>query len=312
MTLARDLTATEPTPFDQALAIEAYLRSFPYTLDLPAPPQDRDVVDYFLFDLQKGYCDYYATSRVVLARAAGVPARLVIGYLSGTYDVDLGAYLVTEAEAHSWVEVYFPGNGWVEFEPTGGRPAIERPGVLSTVTPGGLASGRLTRPGGNRERPGESLPGLIALSVALVALGAGGVAWLVLGRWRLGHGSTVGTATKVFRQIRRYGNRLGASVHRGDTPYELSEAVARRVKDLAQATGWTRALAPAAREVRWLADVYVQVSYGPRLPPDSTKTEIVRTWRRLRWRLWLARAGEGLHKRGLRRRGQHDTSRSWE
>jgi len=84
--LARDLTATAPTPYDRARAIEAYLRTFPYTLDLPAPPVDRDVVDYFLFDLQQGYCDYYATAMVVLARAAGLPARLAMGYYTGIYD----------------------------------------------------------------------------------------------------------------------------------------------------------------------------------------------------------------------------------
>jgi transglutaminase-like putative cysteine protease len=80
LALARDLTATEPTPFDRARAIEAYLRTYPYTLDLPSPKLDRDVVDYFLFDLRQGYCDYYATSMVVLARAAGLPARLAVGY----------------------------------------------------------------------------------------------------------------------------------------------------------------------------------------------------------------------------------------
>ena len=126
--LALDLTAVQPNPYDRALAIEGYLREFPYTLNLPAPPANRDVVDYFLFDLKKGYCDYYASAMVVLARAAGLPARLVVGYNSGLYDPQQANYKVTEADAHAWAEVYFPGYGWVEFEPTGGRPPIERPG----------------------------------------------------------------------------------------------------------------------------------------------------------------------------------------
>jgi transglutaminase-like putative cysteine protease len=112
--LALDLTATEPFPLDRALAIESYLRDFTYTLDLPPPPTNRDVVDYFLFDLQMGYCDYYATSMVVLARAAGLPARIVIGYSSEQYDQDSNVYIVTEAQAHSWVEIYFPDYGWVD------------------------------------------------------------------------------------------------------------------------------------------------------------------------------------------------------
>lgn len=72
-TLARNLTATAATPYDRAVAIEGYLREYEYSLDLEAPPPNRDIVDYFLFDLGKGYCDYFASSMVVLARAAGPP-----------------------------------------------------------------------------------------------------------------------------------------------------------------------------------------------------------------------------------------------
>ncbi|MGE5139143.1 MAG: transglutaminase domain-containing protein, partial [Rudaea sp.] len=83
LSLARDLTAVSRTPYDRAEAIETYLRDFPYTLDVPMPPPSRDVTDYFLFDLKRGYCDYYATAMVVLARASGLPARLVVGYGTG-------------------------------------------------------------------------------------------------------------------------------------------------------------------------------------------------------------------------------------
>ncbi|RMF03879.1 MAG: hypothetical protein D6768_04835, partial [Chloroflexi bacterium] len=93
LALARNLTATAPTPFDRAAAIEEYLRRFPYSLKLPAPPRNRDMVDYFLFDLQQGYCDYYATAMVVLARAAGLPARLAVGYASGAFDDKTNRYI---------------------------------------------------------------------------------------------------------------------------------------------------------------------------------------------------------------------------
>ncbi len=125
--LARELTTNQPSPYDEAYAIQNFLRTYTYTLDLPAPPAYRDVADYFLFDLKKGYCDYYATAMVVLARAAGIPARFVTGYASGEFDSDQNHYTVTEADAHSWPEVYFPQYGWVEFEPTAGRPAILLP-----------------------------------------------------------------------------------------------------------------------------------------------------------------------------------------
>jgi transglutaminase-like putative cysteine protease len=64
--------------------IEDYLRTYPYNLDVPIPPAQHDITDYFLFDLKKGYCDYFATSMVVLSRLAGIPARLAIGYVTGT------------------------------------------------------------------------------------------------------------------------------------------------------------------------------------------------------------------------------------
>jgi len=105
LALARELTQAAPTPYDRAVAIETYLRTFPYTLDVEPPPRDRDVVDYFLFTAQKGYCDYYATSMVVLARAAGLPARMVIGYASGEYDAPTAEYIVRQENAHSWAEV---------------------------------------------------------------------------------------------------------------------------------------------------------------------------------------------------------------
>ncbi|MEM7348021.1 MAG: transglutaminase-like domain-containing protein, partial [Chloroflexota bacterium] len=124
--LALELTARETNPYDMALAIEQHLRQIPYNLEVAKPPPGVDVADYFLFDLQEGYCDYYATSMAIMARAAGLPSRFVIGYITGYYDVEQTFYQVTEAEAHSWVQIYFPGIGWVDFEPTGGRPEIIR------------------------------------------------------------------------------------------------------------------------------------------------------------------------------------------
>ncbi|MFC2026044.1 transglutaminase family protein, partial [Chloroflexota bacterium] len=100
---------------------------------MPAPPSEQEITDYFLFDLQEGYCDYYATTMVVMARSIGIPARLVMGYAQGEYDETTGGYIVTEASAHSWVEVYFPEIGWIEFEPTAGVPATEHPEVVDPL-----------------------------------------------------------------------------------------------------------------------------------------------------------------------------------
>jgi transglutaminase-like putative cysteine protease len=125
--LAVQLVADQPTLYGKAEAIEAYLRGFTYDLDVSAPPADVvDVADYFLFDLQRGYCDYYATAFVVLARLNGLPARFVTGYVPGGWNPEAQEWLITEAEAHSWPEIYFPDLGWVAFEPTAGRAPLER------------------------------------------------------------------------------------------------------------------------------------------------------------------------------------------
>ena len=99
---AREVTSEAETPYARALALEVYLRSFPYDLEVAKPPEGRDVVDYFLFDLQRGYCDYFASAMVVMARSVGIPAWLAVGYAMGSYDLRQGAYVVTEKDAHAW------------------------------------------------------------------------------------------------------------------------------------------------------------------------------------------------------------------
>lgn len=118
--LARKIVddAQATNPYDQALAIQTYLRAFFYDETRAQPPENRDWADYFLFDTKRGYCDDFATSMIVLLRSLDVPARWVQGYAGGTPDLKTGAYVVRERIAHSWPEVYFPGFGWQRFEPT--------------------------------------------------------------------------------------------------------------------------------------------------------------------------------------------------
>ena len=119
--LARTVTAGATNPYDQASQIETYLRTLTYDLKVPLVAADRDLVDAFLFDLRRGYCDYFASAFVVMARSVGLPARLAVGYASGQ-TVAPGVWVVSAADAHSWPEVYFEGVGWVPFEPTPARP----------------------------------------------------------------------------------------------------------------------------------------------------------------------------------------------
>jgi transglutaminase-like putative cysteine protease len=121
--LAHTIAATATNAYDRAAAVEAYLRqTITYNDDVAAPPPDRDAVDYVLFDLRQGYCDYYASAMVVLLRALGIPGRMAAGYAQGEYDYAKRAFVVRQRDAHAWPEVFFPHYGWVEFEPTSARP----------------------------------------------------------------------------------------------------------------------------------------------------------------------------------------------
>ncbi len=116
--LARQITARALTPFDKTVTVESYLRSrFTYTLNLTGKPGD-DPLAHFLFETHAGHCEYFASAMAIMLRALGIPTREVNGFLPGEYN-DLGEdYIVRASDAHSWVEVYFPGTGWLTFDPT--------------------------------------------------------------------------------------------------------------------------------------------------------------------------------------------------
>lgn len=124
--LAAKITKGKTSLYDQAKAVEQYLKSTKYTYtlnDVAIPNEDEDYVDQFLFETMQGYCDNFSTSMVVLLRSLDIPSRWVKGYTEGRYtgiEGDLKKYEITNNNAHSWVEVYFPQVGWVPFEPTPG------------------------------------------------------------------------------------------------------------------------------------------------------------------------------------------------
>jgi transglutaminase-like putative cysteine protease len=125
--LANDIVraANATTPYDRAVAIETWLRqNMRYNETIPQPPIGQDAVDWFLFTHREGYCNYYASAMVVMLRSLGIPARMAAGFAQGQYDPVRGVFVVRERDAHTWVEVYFPGYGWVEFEPTAAQPPL--------------------------------------------------------------------------------------------------------------------------------------------------------------------------------------------
>lgn len=129
--LAAELTAGDGTMYEKVRALEQYLSSdggFRYSLrEASVVPDGSDYVDHFLFESRVGYCDNFSTAMVVMARMAGIPARWAKGFNSGTAEVaEDGAtyYAITNANAHSWPEIFFPDTGWVPFEPT---PTFNQP-----------------------------------------------------------------------------------------------------------------------------------------------------------------------------------------
>ncbi len=115
--LAREVAGNIHDPYRQGLALMRYLRSnFRYTLDVPDAPPTLDFASHFLFDIQEGYCTYFATAMTVLARSLGLPARYVEGFLANPQGGE--AVTLTARNAHAWTEIYIAGLGWVTFDAT--------------------------------------------------------------------------------------------------------------------------------------------------------------------------------------------------
>jgi transglutaminase-like putative cysteine protease len=284
--LAIKLTASARTPYDRAVAIESYLRkTYPYTLDLPDPPTNTDLVDYFLFDLRTGYCDYYASAMVVLARAAGLPARLATGYASGSYDALNARYIITAAQAHSWPEIYFPGYGWVPFEPTAGQAPLTRSEQGGESTLPGLGN-----PVQVPEFDGRLNWGRILLWAAGFALSlmAALFLWNLWDTWRLGRLSPVEAMRKLFNSLSHHAGSMNVQREPGDTPWEFAQAMQKQVVAYLEDTRWHSNIQPAQGEMRQIVRLYTRSVYSSHPPIKSEQQRAIRIWKRLRWRLRLA------------------------
>ena len=121
-TLAQQITGNARAPFRQASLIERHLRhQFGYTLDLPATKVG-DPLAHFLFERREGHCEYFASAMTVMLRTLGIPARLANGFLGGIYNPLSDEQVIRSSDAHSWVEAYIPGHGWLTFDPTPPSP----------------------------------------------------------------------------------------------------------------------------------------------------------------------------------------------
>ena len=285
LALARDLTASERTPYDRAIAIESYLRQIPYTLDIPAPPRGRDVADYFLFDLKQGYCDYYATSMVVLARAAGLHARFVTGYASGSYDSERARYIVTAADAHSWAEIYFSGIGWVEFEPTAGQPAILRAdqSEVQTIAPDLVPRKSLLEKAIRfmvRALRNGWPPVVVFICFFLI--------WAGTDSLRLGFLEPADAIQRLYRRLRRLARPMIGSASIDQTAHEYASSLTKWLSMLESQSRLQKWIALSYSEINLLTDLYTRSLFSRTTPSRDDFCRAMRTWSRLRWRILLA------------------------
>jgi transglutaminase-like putative cysteine protease len=299
--LALTLTTDQPSAYDKAAALEGFLRTIPYTLDIASPPRDRDVVDYFLFDLQTGYCDYYASALAVLGRSVGLPTRLVMGYASGSFDPTSQRYVVRETDAHAWVEIYFPEIGWVEFEPTAAQPAFIRPDTDGK--PLAFPKVELPQP---TVQPAPSLAARLqgALTLALFSLACLGALavqgvflWRAVEMWWWSRLQPRQAVIAIYQQMRRQGERLLGPLPGGDTPAEFAGRLQMHLSHPHDTPGrwrkrlsawFARRLTPASAEIEQLTGHYTQAMYSDHAIETPARTLALETWRRLRRRLWLA------------------------
>ncbi len=283
LTLALGLTATEATPYDRAVAIESYLRKIPYDLDVSIGPAGADIVDYFLFRLKRGYCDYYATAMVVLTRAAGIPARYVTGYIGETYDEGEGAFIITADQAHAWAEVYFPGLGWVPFEPTGGRTAMERP-----------------------QEPIPQLPETFSFDFSplvpdarfswglLIAVIAGtflGTILLVfsirfVSDWWMSRLSTEILLPRLFKRIYRFGRWSHLKFQAGDTVYQFTKVLTETMRQIGRESYLEDWFLEGIDMSHKVTSLFVQYLFNPH-HEEVDSLQVFKLYKQLRLRLWF-------------------------
>jgi hypothetical protein len=276
--LADELTAGQATDYDKALAIERYLRQFTYDLEVDAPPPDVvDVADYFLFELQRGYCDYYATAFVVLARLAGLPTRFASGYAVGQWNPVEGVWVVSEAEAHSWPEVYFPQIGWVAFEPTAGRPELTRiaspdfsqPLVVPEVVPTEAVV----------DRPQADPNWQVLVWLIPAGLVVWGMVWGVA-RWRQ-------RREDPWTTLVAWGGRAGRPMGEGETVLEYGRGLAQHV--LARSATVQDTSRVVAREIEAVSMEVNVVQYAPEDVRPAASAAVGERWVRLRGYLRVMR-----------------------
>lgn len=285
--LAIELTRPYDNPYDKAIAIQNYLRSIEYSFEIEPVPANADAVAFFLFQQKKGYCDYYASAMAVMLRAVGIPARVVTGYVLTTQESGGQSYLVTEQDAHSWPEAFFPGYGWIEFEPTPARSLASRAEPRGGPAEEGQ-DGELLEPL-EEGLPGEEAPqtgamtvqrraqwdldtigrvlvvGVGALTVLGTLVGSAWAAW----SWSF-RGLTV--TGRAYEEMARLASWLRMGPRPQQTPWEYGQRVMGLIPN-------------AAHAVALVVTRYVEERFGRRTLDAAAEEEVQEAGRLIRKRL---------------------------
>ena len=130
--LKDQILGSSRSPLRKARVMEQHFRTeFGYALELPSE-KHADPLAHFLFERKEGHCEYFASSMALMLRQEGIPSRIVNGFLGGVWNELTGMQVLRSSDAHSWVEAYIPGYGWLEFDPTPPAPPAET-GLLANL-----------------------------------------------------------------------------------------------------------------------------------------------------------------------------------
>jgi transglutaminase-like putative cysteine protease len=262
--LAARIVAGHRTEYDAVMAVQSWLQSNTvYDLSVPREPDGVDAVDHFLFETRRGFCEHIASAMAVMLRSVGVPTRLVTGFGPGERNAFTGYYEVRFSNAHAWVEVYYPGAGWISYDPTFGVPNVE-PSWSSRFMAGAVlgAIGRFVE---------RVVPEPVGRAVARAASTVGSVAVGAFRTWPASFG-TLALLSVVAWSVWWWWRRRRRVAH-PRPPDEAGEAL----EDLLEAL----AAAGHRRQPAWTpAEFLVRVTGDPELPTEvrSNAELVVRTF----------------------------------
>jgi transglutaminase-like putative cysteine protease len=290
--LALDVTQGASSDFDRVTAIEDYLAAnYRYLIDSPVPEAGRDAVDHFLFDTDVGFCEQFASATAIMLRTLGVPTRVVVGYTPGGRNPFTGYHEVLASDAHSWVEVWFPGFGWYEFDPTFDIPPAS-PQTADAVPLARVIRLLVSAVGDWAPSGAAGLLRMVLIAALTGTLLAG--AWIARRRWRSRRPARVpaapplhrhGTLQRAFHSLELVLAARGLPRALSETPREFVQRSAR----LAAADGST-----AAGSVE-------RGFYGGRPLPEDVLMSALSDLEAVRDKLAGASRGAGRPERSIRK-----------